>query len=305
MLVRLSAFRSPFAPTATDGHRRKGQVWVVGLLLVGLLLGLWSIVVEPDQLVVRDVAIKTTKWPSDLPALRIAAVADLHAGALHIDAAKLDRIVDQVNAGHPDVIVLLGDFLIQGGLFGHAWSPDAVARHLARLQAPAGVFAVLGNHDWYAGGVPMWRALEAVGITVLENRAVPLPGGAVWMAGIADDTTRTPDPPGTIDQVPPGATVVAITHDPAVFAEMPPRVALTLAGHTHGGQVALPLLGPVVNASRAPLRHSYGHIHEKGADLYVSAGIGTSFVPIRFNRPPEIVRIRLENAAVEEPGESR
>lgn len=300
MHVRSQPLRGTLPPIAADAPARRGAAgwraairWLAGLALAGFLIALWAVVIEPDRLVVRDVTIATGKWPADVPPLTIAVMADLHAGALHIDAAKIDSIVDRINAARPDVIVLLGDFLIQGVPLGRVWSADDVARHLARLRAPQGVYAVLGNHDWYAGGLPMWRALEAVGIPVLENRALPLPGGRIWIAGIADDTTRSPDPLAAVAPVPEQAAVIALAHDPAVFAQVPDRVALTLAGHTHGGQVVPPLIGPLFNASRAPLRHSYGHVHEDGKDLFVSAGIGTSMAPVRFNAPPEIVFIRL------------
>jgi predicted MPP superfamily phosphohydrolase len=260
---------------------------------LGLILVVYGVLIEPDRLVVRDMAVTTLKWPADLPPLTVAVVGDLHAGALHIDAGKIDRVVDLINDGRPDLIVLLGDFLIQGVLFGTPWSPSAVAARLARLQAPNGVFAVLGNHDWYGDGHAVWQALEAAGITVIENAARPLPGRRIWIAGIADDTTRTPDPEAAVAGIPADAAVIAITHDPAPFPQVPARVALTLAGHTHGGQVSLPGVGPLFNASRAPLAHTYGLVREGDALLFVTAGIGTSILPIRFNRPPEIVFLRL------------
>jgi predicted MPP superfamily phosphohydrolase len=266
-----------------------------GLTVLGLLLAIWGFLIEPGLLLVRHVTIETAKWPAALPPLRIVALADIHAGAPHVDEAKLDRIVAEVNAQNPDVVLLLGDYVIQHVLFGTPMPPDTIASHLAGLRAKHGVFAVLGNHDWYDGGKRVWRALENVGIRVLENSAVPLPGSEdrIWLAGIADDSTRHPHPAGTFRPIPEGAAVVALTHDPAIFPDIPARAALTVAGHTHGGQVSIPFWGALFIPGRSPLRYAYGHIAENANDLYVTSGIGTTALPVRFNAPPEIVVITL------------
>jgi hypothetical protein len=266
-----------------------------GLALLGLLLAIWGFLIEPGLLLVRHVTIETAKWPAALPPLRIVAVADIHAGAPHVDAAKLDRIVAEVSAQNPDVVLLLGDYVIQRVLFGTPMPPETIARHLSGLRAKHGVFAVLGNHDWYEDGERVWRAFESAGIPVLENHAVPLPGSddRIWLAGIADDSTRHPDPAGTFRPIPVEAAVVALTHDPAVFPDVPARAALTLAGHTHGGQVAVPFWGALFIPGGSPLRYAYGHVAENGNDLYVTSGIGTTALPVRFNAPPEVVVITL------------
>lgn len=277
--------------------RSRRWPWVLsGLAILGLLLAGWGFLVEPDMLRVRQVSIETAKWPSALTPLRLVAVADIHAGAPFIDEAKLDRLVAEVNAQDPDIVVLLGDYVIQTVLFGTPMPPETIAGHLAGLRAKHGVYAVLGNHDWYGrGGERVWRALEAAGMRVLENRAAPVPGtnDRVWLAGIADDTMRHPDPPGAFRSIPADAAVVAFTHDPAVFPDIPDRAALTLAGHTHGGQVAIPFWGAVFVPGRSPLRYAYGHVVENGKDLYVTSGVGTSMLPVRFDAPPEIVVITL------------
>ena len=275
------------------------DLFVILFVLCALALGVWSTLVEPNLLRVRDLGLRSPKWPAAQPALRIALMADLHTGAPHATLDKLGPLVRRINAEEPDVVLLAGDF-IQGVLFGRTVEPEPIARELGGLTAKHGVFAVLGNHDWDTDGPRMWRALEGAGITVLENKAaaLQLPGGRAWIAGIADDTTRTPNPAGVVGRLPADEPVIALTHDPAVFPEMPRRVAVTFAGHTHGGQVALPGFGALVNFSRAPLRHSYGLIEESGKHMYVTSGIGTSLLPIRFNMPPEIVIFTLSAAAL-------
>jgi predicted MPP superfamily phosphohydrolase len=258
---------------------------------IALWCAIWGLLIEPDRLVVREVNIDSPAWPDDRPPLRIAIASDLHAGAPHVDGAKLDQIVATLNAADADVIVLLGDYLIQHLPGGKPMAIDAIAARLAPLRARHGVFSVLGNHDWMGDGEGLWRALDAAGIRVLENSAAPLPGfdDAVWLAGIADDSTRTPDVRAALASVPPRATVIVATHDPGVFADVSARAALILAGHTHGGQVVLPFIGPLYIPGRAPLHHAHGLIVEDGKRMYVTGGVGTSVLPLRFLVPPELV----------------
>ena len=273
-------------------RRRKIILYVVA---AGFIAAAWSAVFEPDLLLVRTVVFETEKWPPARPALRIAVISDLHVGAPHIDLAKVDRIVAEINRLKPDIVVILGDFVIHEVLFGEFVEPEYTAGRLKNLTAAYGVFAVLGNHDWWYGGPRVMRSLADAGIEVLENRAVRLilPDGAIWLAGISDDMVGLADPVGTISPLPDGDPIIAISHSPAVFTKIPRRTVLTLAGHTHGGQVFFPLIGPLYIPGRSPLRYAYGRIRENGNDMYVTAGIGTSILPIRFNMPPEIALITI------------
>ena len=269
---------------------------LLGLIALGACLAVWAFLIEPDLLRVTEMTVETAKWPAERESLRIAALGDLHTGAPHIDREKLEDAVAAINRLEPEIVVLLGDYVIQGVLFGEFIDPAVTAEILAGLRPKYGSYAVLGNHDWWYDGVAIGRLLEEAGIAVLENEAarVDSPAGAFWIAGIADDMTRSPDPRGTFTQIPAGEAVIAITHDPAVFPDVPIRTALTLAGHTHGGQVYLPLYGAPIVPGSAPRRYAYGHIRENGKDLYVTAGLGTSILPLRFNMPPEIALITLK-----------
>lgn len=290
------------SPAKMDQDRLPPLPWLMAAAVIGVVLwcAVWALVIEPDRLLLREVSIDSPRWPDDRGPLRIAVASDLHAGAPHMDGAKLDQVVATLNAAEADVIVLLGDFLIQHVVGGRPMPARAIAERLAPLRARHGVFSVLGNHDWLGDGQGLWHALEAVGIRVLENGAARLPGLAdtaggdgVWIAGLADDSTRVPDVTAALADVPATAPLIVIAHDPAVFAEIPPRAALILAGHTHGGQVALPLAGPLYIPGRAPLRHAHGLIAEDGRQMLVTSGIGTSLLPMRFLVPPEIVFITL------------
>ncbi len=270
----------------------------LAILLALAAVPLWGVGIEPGLLVERHRTIASDKWPSRVPPLRIAIVSDLHVGAPHIDLARVDDIVARINAGNPDLVLLLGDFVIHGVLLGDFVPPGAFAPRLAKLRAKHGVYAVLGNHDWWYDGEEVRRALEQAGIGVLENEAVAILRGnsRVWIAGIADDVTRVPDPVGTVAGIAAGDPVIVAAHNPAVFLDTPGRVAVTLAGHSHGGQIFVPWLGAIVTPGRAPLRYDYGHIREFGRDLLITSGIGTSILPVRINMPPEIVFLTIGSA---------
>jgi len=240
------------------------------------------------MLVVRHARVELPGWRSEL---RIAVLSDLHIGSPHVGLDKLRTIVERTNAENPEMVVLLGDFVIggpnrRGGVRGGGFvEPEETAAELKKLRAPLGVFAVLGNHDWWYDGEHVGKALTDAGIAVLENRAVHV--GHIWLGGIADYWTREPDVAGTLRQVTTDDPVVLITHNPDIFPEVPARVSLTLAAHTHGGQVKLPIVGTLVTTSK--LGYVAGEYVDQGRHLFVTTGIGTSILPVRFGVPPEIV----------------
>jgi predicted MPP superfamily phosphohydrolase len=192
-------------------------------------------------------------------------------------------------------VVLLGDFVIQGVVGGEFVAPEEIAARLSRINAPLGVYAVLGNHDWWLDASRVVGAFEAVNISVVEDRAVRLEiaNNAFWLVGISDFMEGAHDVGRAMALVADDAPAIAITHNPDVFPTVPPRVCLTLAGHTHGGQVALPLVGRPVVPSTYGQRYAIGHVHEHGKRLFVTAGVGTSIIPVRFRVPPEIVFLNV------------
>jgi predicted MPP superfamily phosphohydrolase len=154
---------------------------------------------------------------------------------------------------------------------------------------------VLGNHDWWYDGARVRRALEANGIKVLENETAKLDvrGMPLWLAGLADLWTRTPLIYETTEAIPESDAIIALTHNPDIFPRLPQRVALMIAGHTHGGQIRLPFIGPIVQPSRVSAAYTRGHVIENGHHLFVTTGIGTSIFPVRVGVPPEIVLLTL------------
>jgi predicted MPP superfamily phosphohydrolase len=273
---------------------------VVGAPLIGaaaLALTAWAGWIEPRRLAVRDIELTPPRWPERLDGLRAGVLSDVHAGVPHMSLAKLDRAVDALNDRAPDVHLLLGDYLDASQPWRRRLAPELVAKALARLRAPLGTVAVVGNHDWRNSGDRIWRALEAEGVTVLEDRAIELANG-LWIAGLGDMRHRRPNVRLALREVPEDAPAIVLSHDPDMFPEVPERVSLTLAGHTHGGQVAIPVLRRPMMPSYYGERYARGLIVEHGRHLFVSSGLGTSGLPIRFLAPPEVLILTLRNSEV-------
>ncbi len=256
--------------------------------------------------VVKTYALTPPGFPSLERPLRIAVLADVHACEPWMTVGRVEELVATTNRLAPDLTVLLGDYVC--AIFG--WKHGVIpmsdwARALSGLKAPLGTFAILGNHDWRAGGEEVRAALETSGVPVLENDVRllhPDHGPPFWLAGLADQRVvelgrgrfiGDDDVSGTLAKIDEDAPIILLAHEPDVFPDVPHRVSLTLAGHTHGGQCRFPLVGAPVVPSRFGQRYAYGHIVEDGRHLIVSGGLGYSGLPIRIGMPPEIVLIEL------------
>lgn len=308
--------------------RRQFLKAVAALGFTGTAFGGYALA-EPFRERITTYALTPPGWRNGLK-LRLAVLADLHAVEPWVTAQRIARLVDETNALGADAILLLGDYVVgyRLGRFGTPVPHSAWASELARLKAPLGVHAVLGNHDWWedrevqmreTGPVPAGLALQAVGIPVYENDAVRLEkdGHAFWIAGLGDQWAYWPKPeryadfvrhgkidyrgvddlPATLAKITGDAPVILMAHEPDIFPQVPARVALTLSGHTHGGQVRIFGFAPIV-PSKFKGRYAYGHIVEEGRNLIVSGGIGCSGLPVRFGSPPEIVVVDLGRQAV-------
>jgi len=266
------------------------------ILLLGLML-FWGFFIEPNRLVVRQETIEIDNWPQSLDGLRIAVISDIHVGGSFIDDKKLRSIVDRTNQLQPDIIILLGDYMSSNGWIRRRVEPEVFAPILKNFSAPLGTYSVLGNHDSWYDGQKVRVGLEQNGIKVLENEVVQINtrGTSFWLVGLADLWTRPQLIQETLAKVPEGQTVIALTHNPDIFPRLPARVPLLLAGHTHGGQVRFPLIGSVVESSRFGERYERGHVFENNHHLFVTTGIGTSIMPVRFGVPPEIVLLTLKS----------
>lgn len=273
--------------------KRTISILAAALVVAALSLASWAFWLEPDSLVVEHTRLTAPEFPG----LRLAILADLHIGSPYQGLDKLREIVVRTNAEQPDLILLPGDFVIQGVKGGEFIHPNDFSSVLAQLQAPLGVWAVMGNHDhWFEGSSPVPPAFERHGIPLLEDRAVRInrPERPFWLVGVSDLWESDHDIHKAMSEVKGDDPVLLFTHNPDIFPEIPGRVALTVAGHTHGGQVDLPFLGRLIVPSKFGERYAAGIVVEDGRKLYVSTGIGTSILPVRFRVPPVVTILDLE-----------
>jgi uncharacterized protein len=274
---------------------------------------------EPWGTGVTRYRLSPPSWPPGL-AVKLAVIADLHACEPWMGLARVRRIVEHTNALQADAVLLLGDYVAGRGMrrYSDPIADKDWAKALGRLKAPLGVHAVLGNHDWWedirvqrrGGGIPKaGLALQDAGIALYENDGVRLQkdGAGFWLIGLGDQlalwrrrggghrreyATGVDDLGGALAQVVDKTPVILMAHEPDIFPQVPDRVALTISGHTHGGQVRVLGYAPIV-PSRFGDRYVYGHIVEEGRNLIVSGGLGCSGVPLRCGSPPEIVVLEL------------
>ncbi|UUX98477.1 metallophosphoesterase [Sphingomonas sp. J315] len=241
---------------------------------------------------VRTATIAMADWPKGQPPLRVALLSDLHVAGPDMPPERLARIVTQVNALRPDLVLIAGDLVSDKRVSTHRYAETEAVAPLGGLRARHGVVAVLGNHDHWRNTAGMRRALEANRVTVLSNSVTRRAG--LILAGADDDFTGRADPAALIRAVAPlTGPVVTLSHSPDIVPDLPERFGLVLAGHTHCGQVALPLIGRPATMSRYGDRFACGLIREGARTIVVGAGLGTSVLPIRIGAPPDLWLIEL------------
>ncbi len=267
------------------------------LTLITLAVGfaIWAIGVEPGIVTYPEHTIHIKNWPQNLSGYTIALLSDIHAGSPHITREKLLAIVAQTNARKPDLILLAGDYVIQNVVGGTRMPSKDIATLLSGLKAPQGVYGVLGNHDWWDGEAHMVDEFNGVGIPMLEDqsRLITKDGSSFWLTGFSDYYEGPHDVKKALSVVTTGKPVIALTHTPDIFPELPDGISLLLAGHTHGGQVYVPFFGRPVIPSKYGQRYAKGLVREGEKQIFVTSGIGTSLFPIRFMTPPEVCFLHI------------
>jgi predicted MPP superfamily phosphohydrolase len=289
-----STFHLPLIPIT----RRR---FLYGTAAAVAVVGGDSIAWEPNRprIVRKDFLLP--RWPERLNGFTIALLSDFHydpAFSVH----PLHASIPLVNALRPDLIALTGDF-VSVPFFGNekkaAADAEPCASLLRQMNAPCGLWAVLGNHDWNTDPGHVTRALAAEGIRVLANESVAIErdGSRFWLAGVNDVISRTADLKKTLHVVPAGESVVLLAHEPdfADHAALFP-IDLQLSGHSHGGQVRIPMLPPLYLPDMAK-KYVMGTYQIGPLILYTNAGLGTVDVPIRLNCPPEITLLTLRAGA--------
>jgi predicted MPP superfamily phosphohydrolase len=264
-----------------------GMPFIAGLLLIG-----WSFAEARRDPLVRTATIALPDWPAAVRPIRAVLISDVHIGTAAMGPERLDRIVDQVNALRPDIVMIAGDFIFGHDPDGAAKLGPAMVAPLSRLRAPLGVVAALGNHDHWTGAATVRDQLRRANVAVADNTA--LARGPLVIGVVGDDFTGRADLPATVRAMRrlTGARLI-LTHSPDIAPNMPPEVSLLLAGHTHCGQVVLPLLGPISEVSRYGARYRCGIRREGGRTVVVTAGLGTSGGPFRLGAPPDLWLLTL------------
>jgi uncharacterized protein len=278
---------------------RKRWIALIATLVVGASALIWAFIVEPQRLVVRDVTLTLPGLADAHDGIRLAILTDLHVGSPFHGVPKLRRIVEAANELRPDLVLILGDLVIQGVLGGKFVPPEEIAAELEKLRSTHGLYAVLGNHDWWFDGARVQAALQEAGVVLLEDTATAIAANSrpLWLAGVSDFWERPHDVHRALATVPESDPVIVMTHNPDVFPDVPSRVTLTVAGHTHGGQVDLPLIGRPIVPSRFGQRFAAGNVVENDRHLFVGTGSGTSILPVRFRVPPEVLLLVLRRPA--------
>jgi predicted MPP superfamily phosphohydrolase len=265
-------------------------------------------------LTLTEYAPRLRGWPDGLE-LRVAVIADIHACYPWMSDERIGEIVDLANGERPDLTVLLGDFVGTHPFVSGYVPPGAWAEQLARLEAPLGVYSVLGNHDWWFAAIPtepadnsrsVRQALAEAGIPVLENQSLHLyqRGRPFWLIGLGDQLAHVrslvrphrgaDDLGAAMREIRDDAPAILLAHEPNIFSAVPDRIALTLSGHMHGGQVNLPLIGaPIHFIKGRSAKFVYGEYALGDRQMIVSGGLGTSLAPVRILRPPEVVMVKL------------
>jgi predicted MPP superfamily phosphohydrolase len=288
-----------FTPPQPSRFTRRNFLIGTGAAAAGLALYSGEIARHEIDIVQRPIAI--TNLPTPFHGYRIVQLSDIHLDE-YTEPYFLERIVHQVNSLSPDLVLLTGDFITHGSLTFIAGSHAVhrCAEILTTLTAPLR-YAILGNHDVTFNGPFVTHALATHGTPVLINQYLPIErnGARLWICGVDDPGTSHPNLDLTIPDRPDGP-VLLMAHEPdfadqVVAHPRGPLVDLMLAGHSHGGQVRLPFLGPLI---LPPMGEKYpeGLYRFKQMQLYVNRGIGTVGLPFRLNCPPEITLITLQTA---------
>ena len=257
--------------------------------------GLFNRLARPQPYVVRHYSLSLPGWPRFDRPLRIALLSDFHIGSHTGDVLRYTALAKELAALAPDLVLFGGDYMNMQLLGGGRVPPRVIARLLARMMGRHGRFAILGNHDYNYGEQEVAAALRAHGITVLDHERGTFNFGkhALDVIGVPDAHVVRPRARELLASLVPDRPAIVLAHDPVWFKDVPPGPYLTLAGHTHGGQIKLPGFGVVVNASRAPLRWSHGLVVEDSRHLIVTAGLGTGGIPLRIGVPPEYALIEV------------
>jgi predicted MPP superfamily phosphohydrolase len=281
-------------PLVLLAGRVAGLSWHASLLAgaaLSLAAGVRAVWQQPR--VVR-MTLEIPGLPAAFDNYQVVHLSDVHCGPW-TRPRQVRRWVERINAMAPDLVAVTGDLITTGSEY-----VAAVSEELGALRARDGVFACMGNHDYFTDGEAFARSLDRAGLNVLRNRgqSIERDGEHLYVAGADDTWTRRADLPAALDARPPRTATLLLAHDPMLFTEAAAAgVELTLSGHTHGGQFAIPGLHRRFNLARFASPFTVGLYRLGSCILHVSRGAGTTGPPIRLGAPPEISLLTLRAAA--------
>ena len=266
--------------------------FILALAALGLAATAYMYSVATRDPVVRRASLAMPDWPKSAPPLRVALLSDVHVAGPDMPPSRIERIVDKVNSLKPGLVLIAGDFVSDKRLATRKYPAAEGLAPLARLKAQHGVYAVLGNHDHWRNAAEVRAALRGAKVRILDNQATTV--GPLRLGGVDDDFTDNADMKATVASMRAGrGSRVLLSHSPDVAALAPPDVSLILAGHTHCGQIQLPLVGAVKYESSHGERFGCGLRVERGRRVVVTAGIGTSVLPLRLGAVPDLWLLTL------------
>lgn len=272
---------------------RRWRWWMLALALIGLGVtarGYWNATRDP---VIRTATLAVAGWPEGQPPITILLLSDIHVAGPDMPPERLQRLVAGFNALRPDLILIGGDLVSEKRVATHIYTPAEIVAPLGGLRAPLGTVVALGNHDHWFDPAALTAELRRHDLTVLANQAVRR--GPLIVGGVDDDYSGHDDLAATyaaMEALPAGPRIL-ITHSPDIVPALPQPVAAVFAGHTHCGQIALPVIGPVSYVSRYGDRFACGVIDDAGQMVVVGAGLGTSILPLRYGVPPDAWLVTL------------
>jgi hypothetical protein len=256
--------------------------------------------IEPNHPRIVRQEITLQRWPARLEGFTIALLSDFHYDP-YFSVHPLRASIDIINELHPDLIVLTGDF-VSVPYFGNrakaASAAEPCAQLLRQMKAPYGLWAVMGNHDVKTDSHRVTDSLRSVGIQVLDNRSVPIEGNGArfWLSGVDDVLEGNADVDAALHSLPANESVILLAHEPD-YADYVARypVDLQLSGHSHGGQLRVPFVGPLWLPDLAK-KYVWGLYKIGALTLYTNPGLGTVGAPVRMNCPPEITFLTLRRS---------
>ena len=265
------------------------------IILILALIASYSYFIEPSRLIVHEENLKIPHWNEKLNGFKVIAISDIHGGSNNVTEGKIRKLVEMANAENPDLIVLLGDYVSEVRFKSKdlRMPVETIADNLQGFKAKYGVYAIIGNHDWWYDEIKVRSEFERVGITFLENevKAIQVGDETVWLWGIEDLWKNRRVPSEALKEIANKQNIIAITHNPDSLLKAPPEISLMLAGHSHGGQVKFPFYG--ARAFVNDKRFMAGYAEVDGKHVFVTSGIGCTGPQIRFNVPPEIAVLKL------------